>query len=357
MARLITFLFCFLSVAETEAQRFGQASFVSLSQMSDMYFLLRASEPASKQVLPCKQIKFIDNRYDKEKLGFFPVYKQSPKIIRLNDNLPAWLQMQFNTLFTKDETQPRQLMIAVQKLWFSTEAYERFSLLKQRLQIVLYYNLEVYSVSDKKYFPIKRFEGNFRTTFREEYGYKALTDSLFILLQKELPAIDYNLRESKLNSLDSIKVFQYFNEKKSNMNEFSIPRGVYASFEDFRQGKIVGDTVETLKREEKNDYPSVPLACHFGVYVQGELQSCNKFWGYYDGRYLFVNSGNGLFIRLRPWNGQFILADLQVIAMQSKHKSTTNDVYIGKSSYENIRDFAKTYHLFFQLDFDEGKLF
>ncbi|MFI5134136.1 MAG: hypothetical protein ACHQEB_07365 [Chitinophagales bacterium] len=355
MLRAIIFLSCIVSMINAGAQRSGQPVFVSLSQMPDEYFVLTATEPTSKSSLPCTTIRFIDNRSDTARFGFFPVYKRVPKSIRLNDELPAWMQVQFGKLFTKNETAERQLLIAVQKFWFSPEAFEKFSLLKQKLQIALYYNLEVYSVVNSRYFAIKRFEGNFRTIFNEESAYQALTDSLFTLLKQQLPAIDYTLRESKGKPLDSTQVFQYFNDKKKNIQQNFLRRGVYASYDDFIQQKIIGDSVEIVKSYDY--YQMRMVGCNLGVYVQGGLQSCSKCWGYFDGRYLFVNTGNGFFMRLRSWNNQFVLADLQEIAMQSIHKSATSDVIIGNTSFENIKDFAKTYRLFYQLNYDDGRLF
>ncbi len=355
MLRSIIFLSCIVSMINAGAQRSGQPFFISLSQMPDEYFVLTATEPASKSSLPCHAIRFIDNRYDTSRFGFFPVYKRVPKSIRLNDELPAWMQFQFSKLFIKDETKDRQLLIAVQKFWFSPEAYEKFSLLKQKMQIALYYNLEVYSFVNNQYFAIKRLEGSFRTTFNEELAYQALTDSLFTLLKKELPGIDYTLRESKGRSLDSTQVFQYFSDKKKRVPKNFIRKGVYTSYDDFIKQKVIGDSVEIVKSYDY--YQMRMVGCNLGVYVQGELQSCNKYWGYFDGRYLFVNTGDGFFIRLRPWDNQFVLADLQEIAMQTIHKSAISDVIIGSSSFGNIKDFAKTYRLFYQLDYDDGKLF
>ncbi len=355
MLRFFILLRLTITIANVDAQWYGFPAFASSYRGSDEYFLLNADEPVTKTALPCNHIQFIDNRYDTSLLGFFPIYKRIPKKIRLNDELPLWMQSQFEKMFTRNEKEPRQLLIVIQKLWFSPEAHEKFSLLKQRLQIGLYYNLEVYSRLNDQYFAIKRLQGDFHTTFYEQTAYQVLTDSLFGLLQNVLPETDYEVREAKNKTIDSTTLFKYLNDKKQRLPQNTFQKGIYASYDDFIQQKVMSDSVEVVKSYDY--YQSKMVGCNLGVYIQGELQSCNQCWGYFDGRFLYLNSGNGFFMRLRQLGNQFILADLQDVAMQTIHKSIMSDVMIGNSTYGNIKDFAKTYRLFYQLDYDNGKLF
>jgi hypothetical protein len=353
--KLLTFLIVLVTTLQLEGQVYitSRAFPIQPLRSDDEIILLNADSTSANVLLPCSKISFIDSRDDTSKLGYYPIYKQFPNNIRLAQNLDVWLKKQFETLFSVDDNSPRQLLVAVQKFWFSPEAYEQFSLMKQKLRIALYYQIEIYSRIGQVYYPQKKLKGSFSSVFREQPTYQSLADSLFSLLHKQLAAIKYTAREIDKYAIDSITLTSHYQDKKKNIPSAYIRRGVYASYHDFLNQKIIGDSVEIHQRSTESHFLSGSL----GVYVNGEIQSCRNHWGYFDGRFLYVNTGNGLFMIMRRLKNQFVLMDLRTIALQPKKKIYTQDVFVGNSEYRYLKDFAKTYYLFYQLDLENGGLY
>jgi hypothetical protein len=311
---------------------------------------------AEKINFPVNSIEVIDNRSDTTKQGFYPLYKYAPRQIKFPTLLSGWMLSQLNELINPDTQTERKLVMVVQRFWFGYSAQQKHSVFKQHLETSLYYKLELFSVLNGNYFPLKRTEGVFTTGFNDHATYKPLVDSMMKALQKDLSNIDFTIKEEGKNALSKEHFSDYINKKRSKSNlRRPLVKGVYASYDDFLQQKIIGDSVDLVRYTDY--FGRQTVACHIGVYIQNYLQPGNKYWGYYDGRFLFVNTGNGLFVKLTPWYNQFILADLQQIAFSKQRKTFVAGSTISTTPYNIIKDFAKVYHLFFELDYDEGKLY
>ena len=311
---------------------------------------------SEKIKLPAGAIEVIDNRYDNSKQGFFPVYKGAPKQIKFDQPLTLWLYSQLDQMLELEKDSARKLIFVIQRFWFSNTMMQKFTPFKQNLEVSLYFKVELFSSLNDVYYPIKRIEKNFTTTFDEQNSYKRLIDSFFEALEKNLPETDYASKETQQHALSQDRVANYLQTKIDRLLlAKKIRRGVYETFNDFINQKIMGDSVELVNYADYNGKQTV--ACHVGVYVRNSLQPCNKCWGYYDGRFLFLNAGDGFFIKLTPWYNQFVLADLQQIVYAKKKKPFISEIQISTSSYDIIKDYAKAYHLFFQLDYDDGKIY
>jgi hypothetical protein len=324
--------------------------------LADQLILIEQKNPG-KINLPAKEIEIVDNRFDNSKQGFYPVYKTAPKLIVFEQNLADWFHSYLAGIVNLNQPDTgRKLLFVIQRFWFSNSAEQKFTPFKQHLETSLLYKVEIFSHVGDSYFPLRRTEGIFKTGFTEHITYTTLVDSFFTVLLKDLQQIDYSAKETQKNSLAQQQVTNYVKKKSERLDIIrNLKRGVYESYSDFVQQKILGDSVELIKY---NDYFERQIvACHIGVYVKNFLQSCNKCWGYFDGRYLFFNVGDGFFIKLTPWYDQFILADLQQVAYAKKKKPFVSEVEIANTSYDIIKDFAKAYHLFFQLDYADGKLY
>jgi hypothetical protein len=316
-----------------------------------------SSHKFGKINIPVKSVEVIDNRYDTTKHGFFPVYKNSPRLVKFSDRLSEWMLTELNDLIPAEHPRAdRKLSVVIQRFWFNNSADQRFTPFKQQLQTSLYYKLELFSSINETYYPLKRFEGVFTNYFNDQDTYKSLTDSLMKILHRDVAAINFASKETEKNAIGKEQFVTYLDKKRQRINlHRPLTRGIFASYDDFLQQKPLGDSVDVI--EYKDYFERQIVACQLGIYIKGFLQPCNKYWGYYDGKFLFVNSGNGLFIKLTPWYNQFILADLQQIAFSKKRKTFVTDAAISTSSYHIIKDFAKAYHLFYQLDYDDGKLY
>jgi len=355
--KTVCYIFFFLCAwLSIEAQRNLAVFTPSPYGLTDQLIIVEKKNPG-KINIPAKEIEIIDNRFDNSKQGFYPVYKSSPKLIVFEQNLTDWFHSYLgDPVNAAQQDSARKLVFVIQRFWFSYSAEQRFTPFKQHLETSLYYKVEIFSQAAGYYFPLKRTEGVFKTTFNDQNTYSTLVDSFFTVLTKDIQQTDYATKEAQKNALTREQVTNYLQKKIDRLSLIKrLKRGVYESYDDFLQQKILGDSVELVKY--KDYFERQIVACHIGVYVKNFLQSCNKCWGYFDGRYLFLNVGDGFFVKLTPWYDQFIFADLQQVAYAKKKKPFVSEVQIANSSYDIIKDFAKAYHLFFQLDYADGKLY
>jgi hypothetical protein len=310
--------------------------------------------PVPKNNLPVYRIEIIDNRFDNSKIGFHPEYKRAPREIRLTTSLGDIMKNIFTQGIGLDESADRKMIVVIQQCWITYHADNRYSVLKKNLLSELQYNIECFTYLDSNYYPLKRFSGNISLNYNEEITSQFLFDSLVHLIQLEIPKLKTGERETAKTMISEERLDNYILKKKS-----SVPRrytyGVYMSYEDFLNQKAITDSIDIIPY--KDYYERDVVAAHVSIIKNGLAEPCTKYWGYYNGRYLFYNTGNGYFVRLFPVGGQFVFADLQQVALNSKKKSITSETLIGKTSYDIIKDYGKAYHLFFQLNYEDGKLY
>ncbi len=120
-----------------------------------------------------RQIKLIDVRSDISKVGFLPVIldlkKKGIKSVgfQIKDGPLKWLTKNFiDSHIITDSTTKRDLIIVLQKCWFSTYANEPYSASNLRLKTSLEYEFDIYTLFNNLYFPQKRING----TFTEQYN-------------------------------------------------------------------------------------------------------------------------------------------------------------------------------------------
>ncbi len=308
----------------------------------------------SKTKLPVYRIEIIDNRFDFSKLGYKPVYKNAPKEIKLQGSLPDLIKTIFADGVETDNSQERKLIIVIQHCWITYFSNNKFSFLKKNLIAALEYKFEYFTAKDTSYYPVKRMNGKIELLYNEEITNKVLVDSMTHLLLLEIAKLKIDEKENPGSLITETRMENYITQKKANLPK-RINYGVFASFDDFMNQKVITDSIDIIPY--KDYYDRNIVAANLGIIKNGMLEPGNKYWGFFDGRYLFYNTGNGFFIRLIPVNNQFVFADLQQIVLNSKKKSITSEARIGQSSYDIIKDFGKAYHLFFQLNFEDGKLY
>jgi hypothetical protein len=354
MTRNFALIFLILLAQAATAQRSMPLLTPSPYALQDLV-IAAEYQPVKKNSLSVHSIRVIDNRFDTTKQGFYPVLKYAPKQLRFGDNLAAWMHKQLFACFDLAPAATRDLVVIIQDFWFSYFAAEKYTPFKQHLQCRLHYKLELFSEKEGLYYPVRRLAGEVVYPFSAEDSYAPLTDSLFNRIQFSLSNDPFTSKEIIANAITAEKLDSYLQKKLDRLHiNTPLLKGVYASFDDFLQRKISGDSVDIY--EYKDFYGRQTVACHVGLMKNNSLQPGNRFWGYYDGRNLFVNTGNGLYVRVMPWFHHYILADLQQIVLSRKRKSLVSESKIGETSFEILKAYAKAYHLFFELNFDTGEL-
>ena len=304
--------------------------------------------------LPVYRIEIIDNRFD-DKLGFIPIFKYAPREIRLINTLPVAIKEIFAAgIELAETTQNRKMIVAIQNCWITYYAESKFNFLKKTLVAKLEYNFECFTSIDTNYYPLKRMSGNLTMTFRDEVTSGILIDSMFHLLQHEISRLTIPEKENPKTIISETRMDNYILQKKASIPK-RFKRGMYASYDDFVKQEVITDSVDIIPY--KDYYNRYAIAANIAIIKDGAAEPCNKCWGYFDGRYLFYNTGNGFFVRMLYAKGQFVFADLQQLTYNTIKKSITSESIIGDTPYNIIKDYGRSLHILYQLNYEDGKLY
>ena len=134
-------------------------------------------------------------------------------------------------------------------------------------------------------------------------------------------------------------------------------KGVYESFEKFINQTPFADSAIVIKLYNMGE--RLPTyATQIQPIINGMEKNSYGIWGYFDGKNLFYNTGNGLFIRLAkdPDNGYFF-PNLNLFLSDNIKPSLLSGVKFGKSDYSIIKEYARISPLTYKLNLNDGKLY
>jgi hypothetical protein len=98
-------------------------------------------------------------------------------------------------------------------------------------------------------------------------------------------------------------------------------------------------------------------ASQIAPYQNGEPLSGTKAWGYYDGISIFLNIGNGFYIKLILSGEDYLFLFLKNMGYDKIKKELQDHLYINDTPYKLLRNFTKQYSLIYKLNYETGKLF
>lgn len=315
-------------------------------------------------LLSISQIRLIDARFDNKKIGFLPVGTNLQKSgystlgLQISRGPISWLKESFiEKNIILDSSSKRQLVIVLQKFWFSSSANQLYSVSNPRLLATLHYGFDIYTSPGIGYYPQKKIEGSFTTLYNKGNAYTDLTDSLLILLKKEFLSQNFAAKETDANWQSPIDFNDYYNTKMRKVSQFEkMPIGVYATYADFLEKNVMCDSVKMIMKY--NNYDRIPLyACQLVAFTAGQRQSSKESWGYFDGTSLFLNTGAGFFIKLIRTKEDYVFFHLKNIREDRIKQDILEGIQIGSSSYQVIRDYTKVFALTFQMDTETGQLY
>ncbi len=342
----------------------GPGSFVNLSNYPVSDFSPHLALSDSLIPAPIATIKMIDARFDIEKVSFLPVNTDIQKKgypvmgLQIFPSLSGWLKESFaENYFTTDSNSKRELLIVIKKCWFGNSANQLYSFSKQALVINLHYAFDIYTSLPIGYYPQKMIKGVLSAYYNKGDAYTVLTDSLLYILKKELTHQDFTIKETELNWQSPVNFNDYYNSRiKKALGGEKIRKGVYESFADFLDRKVISDSVDITQKYNNNE--TVPMyACQLSAFKEGVHVPVNQSWGYFDGSSLFLNTGNGFFVKLIRSKDNYVFINLKNIQQDPVKKYFLNGMQIGESNYLLLKDYTKAYALTFQLDMDTGKLY
>lgn len=311
-----------------------------------------------------RQIKLIDVRSDISKVGYMPVNlalkKKGIQIVglQIKEGPLKWLTKYFiDPYIITDSSSKRDLILVLQKCWFSINANEPYSASNSRLKTDLEYDFDVYTLINNIYYPQKKIKGYFSEQYNEGKGLNVLTDSLLQVLQSVVFTKNYAQKEIEKNAISLFDFNDFYNQKLKNYKAIAKPKiGVYLTYEDFLNKKIFADTVELVKKYDNFGRTNI-YACEITAIKNGTSESCNKAWGYFDGISLFVNNSNGFYIKLNHiGSGNYIFNNMNNLAFDRIKSPIKNSLKFGNTSYEIIKDYSRVTPLTYQLDLTSGTL-
>jgi hypothetical protein len=310
------------------------------------------------------KIKIIDVRTDPGKVGFKPVDYTDKRngiisiALQVQGGLRNWLQENvLEQCIQTDSTSKRQLVIMINKCWLTNDAESPYTGRHSTLTQSLQYDIAIYSSLGYGYFPIKQLIGSFSKSYQSNDKEFPLFDSLTQLICKEVNKFNFTDAEKEEN-LVSINDFNIFYNSQKNMlrNIASPKRGVYRSYEDFLLQKVSSDSIEIIKKYD-NVGRYVLYAVEVTQIIANVPTSTNACWGFSDGRSLFVNVGNGFFVRLVRAEGNYVFYGLNAMREDRIKSTTRNGITFGNSTFDIIKDYARVMPLTYQLDPLTGKLY
>ena len=322
------------------------------------------SFPKPLSISDINSIRLIDARYDQTKVGFLPVDKELQRKganiigLQFNNSLTDWMKIAWiEKSIDTDTLAKRDLVIAIQKFWFSNDVLDRYTVANPRISTTLHYHFDVYSTKDLGYFPLKKIQGEIKLPYEKGLAIDYLTDSVLKIIGHEIANIQFPLKEVDKNWLAPADFNDFYSQRiKRGLWKTIKPVGVYATYEDFLNGEPICDSIQIFRKF--TNFETGPVYATMILGFKGyDPVSCTTAWGYFNGSSLFVNTGNGFYIKLLQVNNDFIFPNLKKLEQDKIKKNILSNIRIGGSDYLLLKDYNLAYSFTYQLDPDTGLLY
>ena len=312
-----------------------------------------------------QKIRMIDGRFDIKKVGFFPsdhsLQEKSLFMVglQLQGNLAGWLKENFidkNFILDSNNTQNRELVILLKQFWYSFSANIALNG-KTNLISTLHYRFDIFSSKEAGYYPLKKMEGIYSAIYNDSKVYNLLTDSLMAALKKQISNLPYTAFEKEKNWIAPADFIDYCNKDLKHIHKIEEnKKGLYASYEDFLANKPIADSIVMIKKYNNSGFTTI-FACQIAPYQKGEPLSGTKAWGYYDGASIFINIGNGFYIKLILSGEDYLFLFIKNMGYDKIKTELQDHMYINDSPYKLLKNFTKQYSLIYKLNYENGKLY
>ena len=310
-----------------------------------------------------KSISLIDARFDRQKVGFYPCDTKSKNELRvvglqLTGGPAGWLQKNFfeKNVIT-DSNSKRQLVIVLRKFWFGHSAIEFYTKIDPPLITSLYYRYDLFSLIDSQYYPLKKIEGVLSMRFKNSSSYNVLSDSMLMILKKEISHLEISKKETGSSLILPADFRAFYNQQLRNIPLIEKKvKGFYKSYQDFIKNMPTADSAEFVVKY--NNYERFPMyACQLVPQHADSLLDSRKLWGYFDGESLFINVGEGVYLKLIRNERNFIFLYLRNIGDDRITKDMLTKIFIAGSAYPLLKSYTKKFAITYELDFETGKLY
>jgi hypothetical protein len=325
----------------------------------------QVTQTDSIKIADIQKIRIIDGRFDIKKVGFFPSdhsFQEKSLFmvgLQLQGNLAGWLKANYiekNIVIDSNSTSNRELVILLKQFWYSFSASETLAA-KKNLICTLHYRFDIFSSKDAGYYPLKKIEGTIKATYNDSKVYNILTDSMLVTLKKQISTISYTAFEKEKNWITTADFIDYCNKDLKRIEKIEEnKKGLYTSYADFLANKPIADSIVMVKKYNNSGFTTI-YACQIAPYQKGEPLSGTKAWGYYDGVSIFLNIGNGFYVKLIQSGEDYLFLFLKNMDYDKIKSELQDHLYINNTPYKLLRNFTKQYSLIYKLNFENGKLY
>jgi hypothetical protein len=243
----------------------------------------------------------------------------------------------------------------LKQFWYSFAVSETLPA-KTNLTCTIHFRFDIFSEKDAGYYPLKKMEGAINSIYADSKVYNNLTDSLLVILKNQLTKLQYVALEKEKSWISPADFNDYCNKNLKSIQKIEAnKKGLYASYEDFLANKPIADSIVMIKKYNNSGFTTI-YACQIAPYQKGEPLSGTKAWGYYDGVSIFLNIGNGFYVKLILSGEDYLFLFLKNMGYDRIKKEMQDHLYINDTPYKLLRNFTKQYSLIYQLDYATGKL-
>ena len=272
------------------------------------------------------RFEVIDERPDTTRIGihtsaYMNMYSHTRQLIF---DRPASREIAgyLNTHFAQPGA-PYTALVILRTLWLSDPNYIREDLVRdpdRRFEKTLIrLKAEIYAVKDGLYTPILRFD-SLQVSLKAnltQFGYD-LTGMLNDLADSASLLTTQKEGRSRQISLDQIRLFNQSRFNTAITSDSTRTRGVYSSFEEFRN-----NAPSVLEYEIKKDKGNILL------YVKeagGNSYYSRNAWGYCDGKDIYVMKNGMLHAAWREGNAFYLFDDARVDQYPSSGSAPSDPV-------------------------------
>lgn len=302
-----------------------------------------------KQQMPFKQVIVIDKRFDSSKTGYATTgFLQGYAKVVLKQSWSATLNNYFQNNLTPSSD--KSLVIVLKSFWLQRGAMEQL-VDKKIAKIPVASNgeyggicsadMDIYVQSDSSLQALFRIENNFMN-LAVRYQ-KSRIDEFFFLPFDSIARrlVDLNVPEvlTKKRKLTWKEVNDYYDQRFDIpvLKDTGIKKGVFKTFDEFKQNKPYISSFKFVNGRITDELYSTD---------NGREDIITEYWGFYDGKDLYIQAGLSAFKAIRQHNS-FELFGSKIIGNYHNNPSQ-NDIRI--SGYEINRKIL-------QVNMNTGKIY
>lgn len=329
-------------------------------------FGITPAQLSYEKKLPVNHIRIIDGRYDTTKIGF-AVKGGNYQKVTVNGGFRSGVEQTLNSSLAAnfDASSNQSLVIVIKKYWLKETNYaekENRKMVVANMDMMRSFSecnakLEVYLEKENVYYPVFRMDSSYDYVDRIK---KAGGDILMAPFEACLDKLQYTQFDKLLAQGKKLTWKQI---EDYNAGAFTYPIlhqmpgkiGLYLTFHDFLQNKITEEEF-ALEHDAFSD--------RLFILKGNDKTLFTDFWGFYDGRSIYIKSGLNFYPLVRRENTFEFLGTKSISTRGGSNNNPVRGDNVGQTlmigglerAISNGNAIRKEWKPF-QLNLDEGEIY